>query len=322
MLNRSRTQEITAKYTVGVVKGMDIQILLEKFCEYSVSIRGYSKDTIRRYKFVTKYYCKFANIREINQVTDENVRALFYHGRTERKWSVNTFIIYHKTLLVFFRWCMKQGYLQVEKNPIEDIEVPKLEKKLPTKLTRQDSLRLLEIVYNYPYESKFLRFRNHAIFSTFIFAGLRKQELLQLKYMDVDIENLTIFVRQGKGGKDRIVPMSSTLALSLKRYVDERRKSGKTCSEFFTSINRNMGYTNDGLKRLVVQVRKTLGMNFSIHKLRHTFATLMLEGGCDIYSLSKMMGHSDIKTTTIYLSASVEHLRNQMTKHPMNDMHR
>ena len=83
-----------------------------------------------------------------------------------------------------------------------------------------------------------------------------------------------------------------------------------------------MGYTNDGLKRLVVQVRKTLGMNFSIHKLRHTFATLMLEGGCDIYSLSKMMGHSDIKTTTIYLSASVEHLRNQMTKHPMNDMHR
>ncbi len=53
--------------------------------------------------------------------------------------------------------------------------------------------------------------------------------------------------------------------------------------------------------------------------LRHTFATLMLEGGCDIYSLSKMMGHSDIKTTTIYLAATVEHLRSQIEKHPLNE---
>ena len=67
-------------------------------------------------------------------------------------------------------------------------------------------------------------------------------------------------------------------------------------------------------------MRKSSGIIFSVHKLRHTFATLMLEGGCDIYSLSKMMGHSDIKTTTIYLAASAEHLRSQMTKHPLNDL--
>jgi len=302
-----------------MAKCMDILILCEKFCDYSVSIRGYSKDTIRRYRFVIKYFYKFAEISDINQVTNENTRALFYYGRTERKWSVNTFIVYHKSLLVFFRWCMKQGYMRMEKNPIEDVEVPKLEKRLPSKLTRQDALRLLEVVYNFPYDFKFLRHRNHAIFSTFIFAGLRKQELLNLRLTDVDIENLTIFVRQGKGGKDRIVPMSCTLALSLKRYIEERKRLGKTCPEFFASLNRNMGYTDDGLKRLVVQMCKTMGIKFSIHKLRHTFATLMLEGGCDIFSLSKMMGHSDIKTTTIYLSASVEHLRKQMTKHPMND---
>ena len=75
-----------------------------------------------------------------------------------------------------------------------------------------------------------------------------------------------------------------------------------------------------GLKNLAVQLRKASKINFTIHKLRHTFATLMLEGGCDIYSLSKMMGHSDIKTTTIYLSASTEHLRLQMTKHPLNNL--
>ncbi|MEI6191229.1 MAG: tyrosine-type recombinase/integrase [bacterium] len=297
---------------------MDIEILGQKFCDFSTSIRGYSKDTIRRYKFVIHAFCKFTGISEISQITDDKVRNLFYYGRNERKWSVNTFIVYHKTLLVFFRWCIKQGYM--EKNPITDIEVPKMEKRLPVKLTKQVTLQLLEMVYNYPYDYKFLRYRNHAIFSTFIFAGLRKQELLNLKFTDIDLDNLTLFVRQGKGNKDRIIPISYTLAQSLKKYKDERKRLNKTNPEFFSSLRGNIGFTNNGLKKLVEQMRKSLKITFTVHKLRHTFATLMLEGGCDIYSLSKMMGHSDIKTTTIYLSASAEHLRGQMTKHPLNDL--
>jgi len=69
----------------------------------------------------------------------------------------------------------------------------------------------------------------------------------------------------------------------------------------------------------VPALREASGLRFTIHQLRHTFATLMMEGGCDIYSLSRMMGHSDIKTTTIYLSASADHLRAQIGKHPLND---
>jgi len=295
---------------------MDIEILLRQFCEYSISIRGYSKNTIQRYKNVIILYCKHTGITTINQVSNENVRSLFYAGRTKRNWSNNTFIVYHRTLLVFFRWCIKQGIM--EKNPITDIEVPKLEKRLPPKLNKQTTLKLLEIVYNYPYDYKFLRYRNHAIFSTFIFAGLRKQELLRLKYADVDIDNLTIFIRQGKGGKDRIIPINYVLAQTLKKYLEERKRLNKTNSEFFTSLRGNIGFTDNGLKKLVEQIRKSSGIAFSVHKLRHTFATLMLEGGCDIYSLSRMMGHSDIKTTTIYLAASAEHLRSQMTKHPLN----
>lgn len=295
---------------------MDIEILVHKFCDYSLSIRGYSKDTIRRYRYVISSFRKYVGISEIGQVTEDNTRWLFYYGRSERNWSVNTFIVYHKTLLVFFRWCINQGYL--EKNPILAIEKPKMEKRLPTKLNKQTTLRLLEIVYNYPYEYKFLRYRNHAIFSTFVFAGLRKQELLNLKYADVDVDNLTIFIRQGKGNKDRIIPISYTLAQSLKKYLDERKRLNKTNPEFFSSLRSNIGFTENGLKKLVEQMRKSSGTFFTVHKLRHTFATLMLEGGCDIYSLSKMMGHSDIKTTTIYLAASAEHLRAQIVKHPLN----
>ena len=73
-------------------------------------------------------------------------------------------------------------------------------------------------------------------------------------------------------------------------------------------------------KNLTKKMKDVSKIKFSAHKLRHTFATLMLEGGCDIYSLSRMMGHSDIKTTAIYLAASAEHLRSQMTKHPLNDL--
>jgi site-specific recombinase XerD len=204
-------------------------------------------------------------------------------------------------------------------NPIVDIEIPKHEKKLPPKLSRQNALRLLEVVSNYPYEYRFLRHRNQAILAMFLFAGLRKQELLNLKYADVDMDNLSIFIRQGKGRKDRIIPMSYTLAESLKKYKEERKRLNKTNPEFFSSLRGNIGFTEHGLKRLVEQVKQSSGIVFSVHKLRHTFATLMLEGGCDIFSLSKMMGHSDIKTTTIYLAASPEHLRSQMVKHPLSD---
>jgi site-specific recombinase XerD len=154
----------------------------------------------------------------------------------------------------------------------------------------------------------------------FVFAGLRKKELLHLMMTDVDIENLSIFVRQGKGNKDRVIPMSFTLAQSLSQYLEERKRLNKTCPEFFASLNRNLGFTDTGLRHIARKMAKASKINFTIHKLRHTFATLMLEGGCDIYSLSRMMGHSDIKTTTIYLCASAEHLRSQMVKHPLNDL--
>jgi site-specific recombinase XerD len=163
-----------------------------------------------------------------------------------------------------------------------------------------------------------LRARNHALFSTFVHAGLRRSELIHLQYSDVDLENNALFVRQGKGAKDRMIPISYVLAETLHRYIEERKKLNYMSPRFFVSSKKDQGLSLDGLKHLIDQVCRITGFKFSSHKLRHTFATLMLEGGCDIYSLSKMMGHSDIKTTTIYLSASIEHLRTQIDKHPLN----
>ncbi len=297
---------------------MDIKIIASKFYDYSAYIRGYAPETIRRYRHSIDRYCTVTKVTEISNINTDNVRSLFFYGRTERGWSPNTFKCYYKSLSVFFRWCVENKYMG--ENPLVDIETPKIEKRLPPKLSKQDATRLLELVYNYPYEYKFLRYRNHAIFATFVFAGIRKKELTKLKLTDVDLENFTIFINQGKGSKDRVIPISYTLAIILKKYLEERKRLNKTCPEFFTSLNRNMGFTVDGLKHLVKNIQKAFHLKFTVHKLRHTFATLMLEGGCDIYSLSKMMGHDSIKTTTIYLAASAEHLRSQMTKHPLNNL--
>lgn len=295
---------------------MNIASASKTFCDYSKYIRGYSPDTIQRYRTTVQLLSKHIQASEVEQCTSDKVREFFYNGRLERHWAPNSFITYHKSLAVFFRWCVEQKY--IVSNPTDDIEMPKTAKKLPPKLTRQEALRLLEIVQNYPYSYTFLRHRNYAIFATFIYAGLRKKELLQLRMVDIDLPNQSIFIRQGKGSKDRVVPMSSKLTEILQRYLEERVRLNKTCPEFFVSLNRNMGFTDTGMKRLVEFTRKVTGIRFGVHKLRHTFATLMLEGGCDIFSLSKMMGHSDIKTTTIYLAASAEHLRSQMVKHPLN----
>jgi site-specific recombinase XerD len=297
---------------------MQIQEVCRQFYDYSRFIRGYSDETIKRYKNGIEFFSRVEKIETVNQISDQNVKDFFLYGRTNRDWQSSTFITYHKTLVVFLRWCVEKKY--ISENYAEDIETPKLNKKLPSRLTKQQANRILEITYNYPYKYTFLRYRNHAMFSVFFYTGLRKKELLKLRYADVDLDNLSIFVYQGKGSKDRIIPISSKLAEILSKYVSERKRLDRTCPEFFTSLNRNNGVSNSSLKRLISKIKDVSGIYFTAHKLRHTFATLMLEGGCDIYSLSRMMGHRDIKTTTIYLATSAEHLRKQMGKHPLNEL--
>ena len=209
---------------------MDIHILAEQYYDYSTYIRGYSKTTIKSYRSAIKFFCKSAGITTTNEITEHNVRQFFINGRINRNWKPATFITYHKSLIGFFRYCTEKGY--IPKNYIQEIETPKLKKSLPKRISNTDAQKLLEVTLNYPYQHHFLRYRNHAIFATFLYAGLRKSELLNLKCIDVDIENLSIFIRYGKGGKDRIIPMSQTLALSLRRYFKERKKLKKPVQNF------------------------------------------------------------------------------------------
>lgn len=297
---------------------MDIKDLHNQFCEYQITIRNFNKTTIRNYRAsFNLLLTMFPHLERIEQVSVHDINRFFFLGRSERDWKPVTFITHHKNLAVFFKWCVKQGYLV--DNPTKDIEKPKLEKRLPKALNKQQAMHILQTVMVLPTSHEMVRTRNHAMFATFLYCGLRKGEVLNLKMQQVDLMNMTIFVNQGKGNKDRMVPIPYPLKVILERFMVERNKLHKYTEDFFVSLTHDSGISDSTLKRLTDAVQEESGIKFHLHMLRHTFATLMLEGGCDIYSLSKMMGHADISTTTIYLSASVEHMRSQILKHPLNN---
>lgn len=296
---------------------MNINEAHEAFCQYQATIKNYTKSTVCSYRETLKLFLKvLPEIEDLEQVSFLHVQKFFFWGRSERNWKAVTFITHHKRLNVFFKWAVQKKLIQ--DNPFEEIEKPKLEKTLPKRLTKQQAFKIIEMAANMPAYSKFISTRNHAIFATFLYTGIRKKELCSLNCTDVDLDNGVVYVRQGKGNKDRVIPIPYRLKRTLEKYIEERKKFGRSCPEFFASSTVDRGFTSDGLKKVHDLLREATGIKFTIHQLRHTFATLMIEGGCDIYSLSKMLGHSDIKTTTIYLSASVEHLRGQMSKHPLN----
>ena len=127
---------------------MDILLLSRRFCDEARYLRGQSPATIRRYARVIKDFAGALGVSELDQVTAEGVRSFFFTGRSIRQWRSSTFISYHSTLSVFFAWCLRQGL--IASSPIADVEKPRLEKRLPPKLSRQEALRLLEVAYNYP----------------------------------------------------------------------------------------------------------------------------------------------------------------------------
>ncbi|MFB6181800.1 MAG: tyrosine-type recombinase/integrase [Candidatus Magasanikbacteria bacterium] len=297
---------------------MKIKDALNDLCEHAVYFKNYSENTAERYSSVAKTFKRWADIEKVEEINQEKVKEFFLTGRSDRDWSPETYITYQNTLTVFLRWCVEKGYL--EENYAEDIETPKKEKKLPKSLDRKEAEKIIEYAYNLPYgySAEYLKHRNKAIFATFIFAGLRRQELLDLGNGDINIESRSIFINRGKGGKDRYIPMMERLKEILVKYKKARKKKDKTCPEFFASCKQDTGFTASGLKGIINRIKDASGIYFSPHMLRHTFATLMLEGGTDIYSLSKMMGHEKIETTTIYLATSSKHLEGEIDKHPLN----
>lgn len=293
----------------------EILILHEHYRDYSITFKNLSKKTLNTQFYVIRQFQQTTEIERVEQISRLLIEDYIMQCKAERDWSAQTIRNTIGALKAFLEWCFKRG--MIDENPANDIPYPKTPKRLPSSLSLEDAHKVLGwpryAHFYYPYERK----RAEAIIAVFLYTGIRRGELLDLTLSDVNLEEQTLFVRCGKGMKDRNIPLHFRLIPYLRTYLEDRKRVGKNTEYFFCRLRGNGHMTDIVIKNIFNRIKIETGISTYPHMLRHSFATLMLEGGCDIYALSKMMGHTDIKTTTIYLSASIKHTRRQMDKHPL-----
>lgn len=205
----------------------------------------------------------------------------------------------------FFRFLVREGRQPLD--PTELLEGPSLMRKLPDLLNRDEVVRLL----NAPSGTKPNRIRDRAMLHTMYAAGLRVTELTELDLGDVNLEDGFISAL-GKGNKRRIVPLGAHARAAIAEYLSAvRPKWARPASRACFLTARGKAMTRQGFWKLIKRYAIDAGITkpISPHKLRHSFATHLLDGGADLRSVQTMLGHADISTTQIYTHVSGDHLR-------------
>ena len=202
-----------------------------------------------------------------------------------------------RSVRVFANFLEREGLVEV--SPMTGVEIPRVPQSMPKILSAQEIQKLLRAAKS----GTWYGIRNHAILATFLDTGLRLSELINLTVADIDLLSSSILVRNGKGSKDRQVYIGRTLARSLRRWAEVRPYGYETDAYFSTRDGRRLDKRN--VARIIerIAVRARLGdRHIHPHLLRHTFATQFIKNGGDPFSLQRLLGHSDIKTTMIYVN--------------------
>jgi integrase/recombinase XerD len=214
----------------------------------------------------------------------------------------------------FFKWMARHHHILY--NPASELETPRGEKRLPTVLSVSD----VETILNQTNVNDPLGLRDRAILETLYSTGLRRSELTALKVYDLELDKGIVRVDQGKGRKDRLVPIGSRAMAWVEKYLLEVRP--KLVQEpddgtlFLTVDGTSLGAHLSDLARAYVK-QANLGKQGSCHIFRHAMATHMLEAGADLRIIQIILGHESIETTTIYTHVAIDQLKAVHTRtHP------
>lgn len=302
-----------------------------QFLEYLQSIKNASQHTVRNYaidlnsllQFIEKKILKSSpeKKRSISHrretvspeedsiplaMIDKKLLRYFLADLAEAKISKRTVVRRLSSLRSFFKHCMKQGYL--ERNPADEVESPKLEKRIPTSLTYQQVERL----FQGPEISNFLGFRDRCIMELFYSSGLRVSELVALDRAHFDPESLLLRLH-GKGKKQRVIPITKQAADWIVAYLNHaerhRDMDGHLAEVDGEAIflNKSGGrLTSRSVDRNFDKYLRASGLAGRItpHTIRHTIATHWLENGMDLKTIQLLLGHASLATTTIYTHVS------------------
>jgi tyrosine recombinase XerC len=291
--------------------------IVEKFLRYLTIERNSSAHTRTSYKTDIFQFIEFLNTSvdtgndgdDINSISRLDIR-LWLGELSEKGLARNTIARKVASLRSFFKYCYKRGH--IEKNPAHLLLVPKKEQRLPKTITPVGIEKMMEIADgNQPDDHQ-----NRAILELFFGTGIRLSELIQLSLPNLNFKQRQVLI-QGKGNKQRIVPIGTQAFNALQTHLNTRPLlfGEKTDSDakraLFIAPGGQRVYPRF-VQRLVKSfIEKTSEVSQkSPHVLRHSFATHLLDAGADIRVIKELLGHTNLSSTQIYTHTSVEHLKN------------
>lgn len=267
----------------------------ERYLHYLKVVKNSSVHTVRNYSNDLMAFITFLDGKE---VTKQVLRDYLAHMAEERlaRRSIARRL---SAMRSFFSFLLKEKLL--ERSPMDDIESPKLERKIPQALTYEQ----IQNLFNQPDVSSLMGLRDRAILELFYSSGLRVSELCTLDKNDFDFEKLEMRL-EGKGRKERVVPITKNGADWVFRYISHPQYNVATAAIFQNRFGTRL--TTRSVDRLFVKYLRASGLAAHItpHIIRHTIATHWLENGMDLKTIQLLLGHNSLATTTIYTHVSTK----------------
>ena len=296
---------------------MNWQSLIKDFKNFLKFEKNLTENTIQSYVLDIKKLIDFIEYNFINKkaddITNNDIKQFIYTQSKIIGTRSQSRLI--SSIKKFFHFLEIEKL--IEENPTDELEYPKIGLKIPETLTTIE----IDSLINYFKNSKNNSLRNSTITEVLYSCGVRVSELINIKISDIFFDDFLIKVN-GKGNKERFVPMSKLSKIMIKDYISLERfniipKQGY--QDFLFLNNRGQNLTRVMIYTILNIAKKELGFkkNISPHLLRHSFATHLIENGADISSIQKMLGHTNITTTERYLHVSKKHLIETIKKyHP------
>ena len=279
---------------------MTQQERLDAFSHYMLQ-RRYSPNSVKSYREALRVFLDFIEDKVPEEITNDDLE-LFNHERIiERGFSSSYQNQVINAIKLFFET------IQDKKLILEKLHRPRKEKKLPQVLSKKDVRRILEAPVN---------MKHRAMLSMIYACGLRRSELLNIELRDIQRNRMIVLIRQSKGKKDRIVPLSPKLLLLITDYW----KAYRTQRWLFEGQRKGTPYSASSLEKVLKRAVKKAGIHqaVSLHWLRHSFATHLLERGTDLRYIQELLGHSSSRTTEIYTHVSTKNIQNIQS--PFDDL--
>lgn len=268
--------------------------------------RNASPRTVINYRHALEEFRKTPNLPGWKEITADHFRRYLFDC-SKRGIARPTIRLHFAALRTFFKFLTERHGLK--ENPLKEVQLPKLEKKLPIVLTTKQMDELLSAPLRIEKSARapvWMPARDVAILELFYSSGLRLAELVSLEVSHVDIYSESVRVL-GKGRKERVVPVGAPALEAIQKY----RQAANVHSGplFISKLRRRMAPVNVGLVLKRYLPHTSIPLKISPHKLRHSFATHLLDAGADLRSVQSLLGHASLSTTQIYTHVTIERLK-------------